>query len=117
VIHTFRVTIPTVRNGRNRYEGPMAATPLHLHSRGFRALIGTEQWNNLLATGNRRAFPTATRLLDQGAPSRIVHVIAKGRVRVVYTDASGNEVLVAVRGPGGLPTTRTASRTFRRSRR
>lgn len=80
----------------------MATTPQHLHSRGFRALIGTEQWNVLLTHGNRRTFPAAIRLLDQGAPSRVVHVIAQGRVRVVYTDASGNDVLVAVRGPGDL---------------
>lgn len=80
----------------------MAATPQHLHTRGFRALIGTDQWNTLLANGNRRTFPATTRLLDQGAPSRVVHVIAQGRVRVVYTDKSGNEVLIAVRGPGDL---------------
>lgn len=80
----------------------MAATPQHLHNRGFRALIGTDRWNALLAHGNRRSFPAAERLLDQGAPSRLVHVLIKGRIRVVYTEDGGNEVLMAIRGPGDL---------------
>ncbi|MFG3339626.1 Crp/Fnr family transcriptional regulator [Glycomyces sp. NPDC048151] len=80
----------------------MAPPPQNLHTRGFQALIGPERWNALLSHGNRRTSTTTTRLLDQGAPSRIVHAIERGRVRVVYTDESGNEVLVAVRGSGDL---------------
>jgi CRP/FNR family cyclic AMP-dependent transcriptional regulator len=80
----------------------MESTPPHLHIRGFQALIGTEQWYRLLKEGSRRTYPSMDRLLDQGAPSRLVHVLTEGRVRVVYTDAGGNEVLVAVRGPGDL---------------
>jgi CRP-like cAMP-binding protein len=65
-------------------------------------VIGTGPWNALLAQGYRRNFRAGERLLDQGAPSELVYALAQGRVRVVYTDESGNEVLVAVRGPGDL---------------
>lgn len=80
----------------------MTPTPQHLHIRGFQALIGAERWNALLPQGNRCSFPAGTRLVDQGAPSRLVHALVKGRARVVYTEADGHEALVAIRGPGDL---------------
>jgi CRP/FNR family transcriptional regulator, cyclic AMP receptor protein len=80
----------------------MAATPQHLHSRGFQALIGSEQWNALFTQGKQRAYAAANRLLDQGAHSSVVYVLHQGRVRVVYTEPDGNEALIAIRGPGDL---------------
>jgi CRP/FNR family transcriptional regulator, cyclic AMP receptor protein len=41
-------------------------------------------------------------LLDQGGPSKVVYAVERGRARVVYTEENGDEVLVAVRGPGDL---------------
>jgi CRP-like cAMP-binding protein len=80
----------------------MTPTPPPVHIRGFQALIGAERWSSLLSQGNHRFCPAGSRLLDQGGPSRLVHALKKGRVRVVYTEDGGNEVLMAVRGPGDL---------------
>lgn len=65
-------------------------------------MIGAERWHWIQKQGSLRTHSPVHRLLDQGAPSRLVHVLTAGRVRVVYTDEGGNEVLVAVRGPGDL---------------
>lgn len=65
-------------------------------------MIGTERWHWIQKQGSSQTHSPVHRLLDQGAPSRLVHVLVAGRVRVVYTDEGGNEVLFAVRGPGDL---------------
>jgi CRP/FNR family transcriptional regulator, cyclic AMP receptor protein len=80
----------------------MATTPLPRHNRGFQALVSPQQWNALIAQGSLRKFETGAPLLHQGGPSRVVHALLAGRVRVSYTEADGNEVLVAIRGPGDL---------------
>lgn len=41
-------------------------------------------------------------MLRQGDGNPVVYALLKGRVRVVYTEADGNEALIAVRGPGDL---------------
>lgn len=41
-------------------------------------------------------------MLHQGDRNPVVYALRQGRVRVVYTEADGNEALIAVRGPGDL---------------
>ncbi|RRS00162.1 Crp/Fnr family transcriptional regulator [Glycomyces terrestris] len=80
----------------------MPHTPRHLHTRGFRELLTMEQWQALVAAGHRTTIPAGTRFLDQGGRKPAVYVLEQGRVRVVYTEPDGNEVLIAIRGPGDL---------------
>lgn len=94
--------MPTVPAGWARYEGRVAITPPHHGARGFQALTTAEQWRELLRHGRRSAFEPGTRLIDQGDRSKVVYALERGRVRIVYTEDDGDEVLVAVRGPGDL---------------
>ncbi|MCC3765263.1 Crp/Fnr family transcriptional regulator [Glycomyces sp. TRM65418] len=80
----------------------MPPVPPPHRTRGFLALTTPEQWRDLLQHGKRRPVERGTRLLDQGGPSRLVYALEHGRARVVYTEHNGDEVLVAVRGPGDL---------------
>lgn len=80
----------------------MAATTPTSPARGFQALTTPAQWQDLLNHGTRRPVDAGTLLLDQGGPSRLVYAFEQGRARVVYTEDNGDEVLVAVRGPGDL---------------
>ncbi|WP_156753288.1 Crp/Fnr family transcriptional regulator [Actinokineospora pegani] len=70
--------------------------------RGFHALLGTEPWRALLRTGVPREFRRGAALLRQGAPGTHVLLLRSGRVKIMATDADGNGVLVALRGPGDL---------------
>lgn len=54
----------------------------------------------LVAAGSWRRFQPGEFLVRQGAPSRELYVLADGRVRVVMSTAEGDELLVAVLGPG-----------------
>ncbi|WP_199035958.1 Crp/Fnr family transcriptional regulator [Glycomyces salinus] len=65
-------------------------------------MIAPTQWQDLVRRGRRRSFPAGGHLLDQGARGEVVYALLAGRVRVVYTESDGNEVLVAIRGPGDL---------------
>jgi CRP/FNR family transcriptional regulator, cyclic AMP receptor protein len=85
-----------------RYEGSVYPTPQHLHSRGFQALVTDTVWNDLVQFGRRTEYASGARMLQQGDHSLVVHALRSGRVRVVYTEADGNEALIAVRGPGDL---------------
>jgi CRP-like cAMP-binding protein len=80
----------------------MTPTPQQPYTRGFRALVDDRQWHSLLTHGTHRTFTAGEPLLHQGSPSRLVHALLQGRVRVSYTEADGHEVLIAIRGPGDL---------------
>lgn len=80
----------------------MTATPPEGHVRGFRALLTPAQWSDLIASGREAAFKRGTSILDQGDRKGAVYVLRRGRVRVVYTEPDGNQVLIAIRGPGDL---------------
>ncbi|MDA1361649.1 Crp/Fnr family transcriptional regulator [Glycomyces luteolus] len=80
----------------------MNPTPQHLHSRGFQALVTGAEWNDLVSSGRTTDSAGGARMLQQGDRNPVVYALLKGRVRVVYTEADGNEALIAVRGPGDL---------------
>lgn len=69
-------------------DGPLGA--LDEESRAALAAIGT--WCS---------FDAGTPLVHQGSPSRDLYVLVDGRVRVVMTTPGGDELLLAVLGPGG----------------
>lgn len=55
---------------------------------------------DLVSLGSWRSFAAGQALIRQGGASRALFVIATGRVRVVMTTVDGDELLVAVLGPG-----------------
>ncbi len=56
----------------------------------------------LLASGTRRAFPGGEVMLREGDPTNHVFVLIAGWVRVYSSTADGQEVLLALRGPGDV---------------
>ncbi|MFP5353352.1 MAG: Crp/Fnr family transcriptional regulator [Actinomycetota bacterium] len=52
--------------------------------------------------GNRRRYPRGTTLMNEGDRSDRMVVIVAGLAKVSYFTAEGQEVLLAVRGPGDL---------------
>ncbi|GAA2672255.1 Crp/Fnr family transcriptional regulator [Actinoplanes palleronii] len=59
-------------------------------------------WAALVDSGIRRSYRAGQFLLRQGEEGSWVAALIHGRVRVVYTAAPGQEILLAVRGPGDL---------------
>lgn len=70
--------------------------------RGFRRYISAVSWAALVQKGSRRPHYRGEYLLRQGEPGGTVHLLAAGRVKVVYSDCGGDEVLLSIRGPGDL---------------
>ena len=70
--------------------------------RGFRALVPAQAWATLAQHGVRAHHQPRERLLHQGAPGGWVHLCLSGRVKVVYAEPDGRELMLAVRGPGDV---------------
>lgn len=70
--------------------------------RGFRALVTAPTWAALVQSGTRREFQAGDRLLEQGRSGDWVLAVLAGRVKVLYSEPAGHELLLAVRGPGDL---------------
>ncbi|MFR9727940.1 Crp/Fnr family transcriptional regulator [Saccharopolyspora sp. MS10] len=70
--------------------------------RGFRALLTEPCWAALVQDGHRRHHGAGDVLLRQGEAGGRVLLCLSGRVKVVYAEPDGREVVVAVRGPGHL---------------
>ncbi|WIM95551.1 Crp/Fnr family transcriptional regulator [Actinoplanes oblitus] len=62
----------------------------------------TADWTALVECGVRRSFRPGQHLLRQGEEGSWVAALLHGRVRVTYAAAPGQEILLAVRGPGDL---------------
>ncbi|AXX31034.1 transcriptional regulator, Crp/Fnr family [Actinosynnema pretiosum subsp. pretiosum] len=71
-------------------------------SRGFRRLLGEPGWRGLLALGRPRVYPDGATLLHQGDQGSDVLALTAGRVKVVHTEESGEQKLLALRGAGDL---------------
>lgn len=80
----------------------MQADDLHrggeLH--GLGAALGARAWSALLAAGTPRRYQAGSVLIRQGDPPTHVLALVAGRVMVSSVDADGNELPLAVRGPG-----------------
>ena len=61
-----------------------------------------EERTFLLGAGVRRTFQSGELLLREGDPTNHVFVLIKGWVRVFSSTANGQEVLLALRGPGDV---------------
>ncbi|MBE9375366.1 Crp/Fnr family transcriptional regulator [Saccharopolyspora sp. HNM0983] len=70
--------------------------------RGFRSLVSDTAWAALAQEGARNRHRAGERLLHQGSPGGWVLLCLSGRLKVVYAEPDGREVLLAVRGPGDV---------------
>ncbi|MEU8633425.1 Crp/Fnr family transcriptional regulator [Amycolatopsis sp. NPDC048633] len=70
--------------------------------RGFRALVPAQAWATLAQQGVRAHHQAREYLLHQGAPGGWVYLCLSGRVKVVYAEPDGRELMLAVRGPGDV---------------
>lgn len=71
-------------------------------SREFWDLLRPEEQAVLVAAGRRHRFRRGTVIFREGSESASVIIVRSGRVKVSSNTASGNEVVLAVRGPGAL---------------
>lgn len=71
-------------------------------TRGFRSLMSDPSWATLVQEGARKRHRAGERLLHQGSPGGWVLLCLSGRLKVVYAEPDGREVLLAVRGPGDV---------------
>lgn len=89
---------------------------------GLGALLPHEVWNALLAGGAATRFEPGALLMRQGDPGTFVLLLTSGLIKVWRVDPQGEELLLAVRGPGEVVgdfavldgTVRTASVTAMR---
>lgn len=70
--------------------------------RGFRAQLSEAAWTGLVQRGVRRQHSPGERLLRQHETGGWVLLCLSGRLKVVYAEPDGREVLLAVRGPGDV---------------
>ncbi|WP_158102575.1 Crp/Fnr family transcriptional regulator [Lentzea kentuckyensis] len=66
------------------------------------AMLSAEDAALVLASGVRRAFGVDAALVREGDSPDYVHIVVAGWVRVTTAGADGNEVLIALRGPGDV---------------
>ena len=68
----------------------------------FMARLGQADRADLTARGRRRQWPAGASLYLEGESCTTVLIVASGRVKVFSLTAEGEEILLAVRGPGAL---------------
>jgi CRP-like cAMP-binding protein len=68
----------------------------------FLSLLTDEEVAALRSAGRLRRWDRGTTVITEGDTSDWVLVLLEGRVKVSSHTSSGNEVVLAVRGPGGL---------------
>jgi CRP-like cAMP-binding protein len=68
----------------------------------FVARLDPADREELMARGRRRRWPAGASLFLEGERSATVLVITSGRVKVFSLTAHGEEIVLAVRGPGAL---------------
>ncbi|MEW9528619.1 Crp/Fnr family transcriptional regulator [Microbispora sp. NPDC049125] len=68
----------------------------------FLALLTEEEADDLRAAGRARRWERGATVMSEGETADWVLVLTRGRVKVSSHTASGNEVVLAVRGPGAL---------------
>jgi CRP/FNR family cyclic AMP-dependent transcriptional regulator len=68
----------------------------------FMARLGPSDRAALAARGRRRQWPTGASLFLEGEKCSTVLIVVSGRVKVFSLTENGEEILLAVRGPGAL---------------
>ena len=64
------------------------------------ASLTEEELGALLAAAWRRSLAKGSYVFLQGEPARLLFVIKAGRIKLIKTDAEGNEILVDIRKAG-----------------
>ncbi|MFC5179894.1 Crp/Fnr family transcriptional regulator [Actinomadura harenae] len=64
--------------------------------------VTDESWQRLLKLATARSCPSGSTLLRQGDPPTHVLALATGRVKIVRSSAEGDDLVLAVRGPGEI---------------
>jgi CRP/FNR family cyclic AMP-dependent transcriptional regulator len=72
------------------------------HPRSFLAQVDPAGRRTLAQLGTSRDYRPRTALFHQGEPSRHVLVLVDGWVKVTLTSRTGEEALLAIRGPGDI---------------
>ncbi|MGO1048998.1 Crp/Fnr family transcriptional regulator [Crossiella sp. CA198] len=70
--------------------------------RGFRQMTGEATWAELLGLGRPHRFPPRAELVRQGGCDDFLFAVTEGRIKVLHRDEDGEQLLMAVRGPGDL---------------
>ncbi|MEV1118039.1 Crp/Fnr family transcriptional regulator [Actinosynnema sp. NPDC049800] len=70
--------------------------------RGFRALVPDSAWAELVRHGTSVHHGAKDRLLRQGENGGWVLLSLFGRLKVVYAEPDGAEIVLAIRGPGDV---------------
>jgi CRP/FNR family transcriptional regulator, cyclic AMP receptor protein len=68
----------------------------------FLSMLTSEEVESLRAAGRPRRWDRGTTVMSEGDTSDWVLVLMEGRVKVSSHTSAGTEVVLAVRGPGGL---------------
>lgn len=90
------------RSFRTYYTGFVREDEASRFPRGFRALVPAPAWAALAQRGVRSRHRGGEQLLRQGDFGGWVLLCLSGRLKVVYSEPDGREVLLAVRGPGDV---------------
>jgi len=70
--------------------------------RATRPPWNSADWAALVESGVRRSYTSGQRILRQGDEGNWVAALIAGRAKVLYAGRGGEEILLAVRGPGDL---------------
>ncbi|GAA2833249.1 Crp/Fnr family transcriptional regulator [Crossiella cryophila] len=70
--------------------------------RAFRKEVGETNWAELLTLGRPLRFRPRAELIRQGGYDDFLFVVTEGRIKVLHRDEDGEQLLMAVRGPGDL---------------
>ncbi|MQY09483.1 Crp/Fnr family transcriptional regulator [Actinomadura macrotermitis] len=73
---------------------------MHTELQGLGRLLPPQTWNKLLAEGAARRFSEGELLLRQGDAGTHVLLLTSGHIKVTRLEPDGEELLLAVRGPG-----------------
>ncbi|MGH3389664.1 MAG: Crp/Fnr family transcriptional regulator [Actinomadura sp.] len=69
---------------------------------GIDSILPEDGWARLAVAGSARTFPPGELLLRQGDMGDHLIVLLHGRVKVTWLSPDGNEIVLAVRGPGDV---------------
>lgn len=70
--------------------------------RGPLSVLRDDEVDRLLSLAIERRYDRGSVLMHQGDAGQDIHVLVSGRVRVVVGTTDGEEILVALRGPGDV---------------
>src|SRR5262245_59965458 len=69
---------------------------------GLCGLLPHEVWRALLTAGTAKCFPVGALLMRQGGSGTHILVLTSGNVKVTRVESHGDELLLAIRGPGEI---------------